>query len=248
MAEKHEDKATGAPLYELGYHLVPTLGEEDLALRVADLQKKITELGGSIHSEGSPQSCTLAYTMRKLRGGKWEKYDQTFFGWTRFHLPPEGMSALKEDLEHNEFLVRYLLLALPKDALLPPKVRKPRPIELEEVETEPKALEKKQDEEKTALELWKDALSNVMPHVEVRSRRVGGATFQIPMQIRPDRKISTAMKWLISYSRKRNEKSMAQKLAAEILAASKEEGAAVKKRVDTHKMAEANKAFSHFRF
>ena len=107
---------------------------------------------------------------------------------------------------------------------------------------------KKTDEEKTSLELWKDALSNVMPHVEVRSRRVGGATFQIPMQIRPDRKISTAMKWLISYSRKRNEKSMAQRLAAEILAASKEEGAAVKKRVDTHKMAEANKAFSHFRF
>ena len=108
--------------------------------------------------------------------------------------------------------------------------------------------EKKQDDEKTALEVWKDALSNVMPHVEVRSRRVGGATFQIPMQIRPDRKISTAMKWLISYSRKRNEKSMSQKLAAEILAAAKEEGAAVKKRVDTHKMAEANKAFSHFRF
>ena len=108
--------------------------------------------------------------------------------------------------------------------------------------------EKNTDEEKTALQIWKDALSNVMPHVEVRSRRVGGATFQIPMQIRPDRKISTAMKWLINFSRKRNEKSMAQKLAAEILAASKEEGAAVKKRVDTHKMAEANKAFSHFRF
>ncbi|WP_343485509.1 30S ribosomal protein S7 [Allomuricauda sp. d1] len=108
--------------------------------------------------------------------------------------------------------------------------------------------EKKTDDEKTGVELWKDALSNVMPHVEVRSRRVGGATFQIPMQIRPDRKISTAMKWLISFSRKRNEKSMAQKLAAEILAAAKEEGAAVKKRVDTHKMAEANKAFSHFRF
>jgi small subunit ribosomal protein S7 len=108
--------------------------------------------------------------------------------------------------------------------------------------------EKKTDEEKTALELWKDALSNVMPHVEVRSRRVGGATFQIPMQIRPDRKVSTAMKWLIGYARKRNEKSMAQKLAAEIIAAAKEEGAAVKKRVDTHKMAEANKAFSHFRF
>jgi small subunit ribosomal protein S7 len=107
--------------------------------------------------------------------------------------------------------------------------------------------EKKGEDEKTALEIWKDALSNVMPHVEVRSRRVGGATFQIPMQIRPDRKISTAIKWLIGYARKRNEKSMAQKLAAEILAAYKEEGAAVKKRVDTHKMAEANKAFSHFR-
>ncbi|TXK75328.1 30S ribosomal protein S7 [Mesonia sp. HuA40] len=108
--------------------------------------------------------------------------------------------------------------------------------------------EKKQDEEKSALELWKDALSNVMPHVEVRSRRVGGATFQIPMQIRPDRKVSTAMKWLIMFARKRNEKGMAAKLAAEILAAAKEEGAAVKKRVDTHRMAEANKAFSHFRF
>jgi len=108
--------------------------------------------------------------------------------------------------------------------------------------------EKKQDDDKSALEIWKEALTNVMPHVEVRSRRIGGATFQIPNPIRPDRKISTAMKWLISFSRKRNEKSMAQKLAAEILAASKEEGAAVKKRVDTHKMAEANKAFSHFRF
>ncbi|MFC4739462.1 30S ribosomal protein S7 [Flavobacterium ponti] len=107
---------------------------------------------------------------------------------------------------------------------------------------------KKGDNEKTALELWKDALTNVMPHVEVRSRRVGGATFQIPMQIRPDRKISTAMKWLILYARKRNEKSMAAKLSSEILAAAKEEGAAVKKRMDTHKMADANKAFSHFRF
>ena len=104
------------------------------------------------------------------------------------------------------------------------------------------------DIEKTPLEVWKDALSNVMPHVEVRSRRVGGATFQIPMQIRPDRKVSLAMKWLINVSRKRNDKSMALKLANEISAAFKEEGAAVKKRVDTHKMAEANKAFSHFRF
>ncbi len=107
---------------------------------------------------------------------------------------------------------------------------------------------KKQDEEKTALELWKDGLSNVMPHVEVRSRRVGGATFQIPMPIRADRKISMAIKWMILYARKRNEKSMSQRLAGEVLAAVKEEGAAVKKRVDVHKMADANKAFSHFRF
>ena len=107
---------------------------------------------------------------------------------------------------------------------------------------------RKQNEEKTAIEVWKDALSNVMPHVEVRSRRVGGATFQIPQPIRPDRKISIAIKWLIDSSRKRNEKTMSEKLANEILSAFKEEGSAVKKRVDTHKMAEANKAFSHFRF
>jgi small subunit ribosomal protein S7 len=100
--------------------------------------------------------------------------------------------------------------------------------------------------EGNGLELWKEALNNVMPHVEVRSKRVGGATFQIPVQIRPDRKISVAMKWLISYARKRNEKAMANRLAAEIMAAAKEEGAAVKKRLDTHKMAEANKAFAHF--
>jgi small subunit ribosomal protein S7 len=107
---------------------------------------------------------------------------------------------------------------------------------------------KKQDKEKSSLEIWKDGLSNVMPHVEVRSRRIGGATFQIPMQIRADRNISLAITLLICFARKRNEKSMSQKLAAEILAAEKEEGAAVKKRLDTHKMAEANKAFSHFRF
>ena len=108
--------------------------------------------------------------------------------------------------------------------------------------------QRKQNEEKTALEVWKDALTNVMPHVEVRSRRVGGATFQIPMQIRPDRKVSMAIKWMILYARKRNEKSMSAKLAAEILAAAREEGAAYKKKTDVHKMADANKAFSHFRF
>ena len=100
--------------------------------------------------------------------------------------------------------------------------------------------------EGNGLELWKEALNNIMPHVEVRSKRVGGATFQIPIQIRPDRKVSVAMKWLIMFSRKRNEKSMALRLASEVMAAAKEEGAAVKKRMDTHKMAEANKAFAHF--
>ena len=102
--------------------------------------------------------------------------------------------------------------------------------------------------EGNGLEVWKEALNNIMPHVEVRSRRVGGANFQIPMQVRPDRKITVGMKWLITYARGRNERSMAQKLAAEIIAASKEEGAAVKKRTEVHRMAEANKAFSHFRF
>lgn len=96
-------------------------------------------------------------------------------------------------------------------------------------------------------EVWKKALSNVTPAVEVRSRRIGGATFQIPSEVRPDRKISLSMKWLIRYSRDRNGRSMADKLANEIVAASKGEGAAFKKKEDVHRMAEANKAFSHFR-
>jgi small subunit ribosomal protein S7 len=103
-------------------------------------------------------------------------------------------------------------------------------------------------EDVSGLETWKKALENVTPSVEVRSRRVGGATFQIPTPVRDSRKQSLAMKWLIGYSRKRNEKTMAQKLASEIIAASKEEGAAFKKKEDTLRMAEANKAFSHFRF
>ncbi len=103
-------------------------------------------------------------------------------------------------------------------------------------------------EDQAPLDVWKKALENVTPAVEVKSRRVGGATFQIPTPVREERKSSLAMKWLIGYSRKRNEKTMAQRLAAEIIAASKEEGAAYKKKEDTMRMAEANKAFSHFRF
>lgn len=96
-------------------------------------------------------------------------------------------------------------------------------------------------------EVWKRAIANVTPSVEVRSRRIGGATFQIPAEVRADRKISLSMKWLIRYSRERNGRSMADKLANEIIAASKGEGAAFKKKEDTHRMADANKAFAHFR-
>ena len=96
-------------------------------------------------------------------------------------------------------------------------------------------------------EIWRRALNNVTPAVEVRSRRIGGATFQIPAEVRADRKISLSIKWLIRFSRERNGKSMADKLAGEIVAASKGEGGAFKKKEDTHRMAEANKAFAHFR-
>jgi small subunit ribosomal protein S7 len=99
-----------------------------------------------------------------------------------------------------------------------------------------------------SLEIFKKAITNVTPAVEVRSRRVGGSTFQIPQQIRDERKLSMAMKWMIGFARKRNEKSMALKLASEVIAASKEEGSTFKKKEDTHRMADANRAFSHFRF
>jgi small subunit ribosomal protein S7 len=98
------------------------------------------------------------------------------------------------------------------------------------------------------LDVWKSALNNIMPYVEVKSRRVGGATFQVPLEVRPDRKVTLGIKWLIMYARLRGEKTMVQRLAGEIIAASKGEGSAVKKKADTHRMAEANKAFSHFRF
>ena len=103
-------------------------------------------------------------------------------------------------------------------------------------------------EEENPLEVFKKALANVTPAVEVRSRRIGGATFQIPSEIRPDRKVSVGIKNMIKFARKRNEKNMAGRLAGEIIAASKEEGAAYKRKEDTHRMADANKAFSHFRF
>ncbi|MGQ1948398.1 30S ribosomal protein S7 [Geofilum sp. OHC36d9] len=108
--------------------------------------------------------------------------------------------------------------------------------------------DKAEKEGKSVLEMWKKALENITPSVEVKSRRVGGATFQVPTEIRADRKVSYSMKNLILFSRKRSGKSMAEKLAAEIVAAYNQEGGAYKKKEDMHKMAEANRAFAHFRF
>jgi small subunit ribosomal protein S7 len=107
---------------------------------------------------------------------------------------------------------------------------------------------KKDDTQISGVDIWKKALNNIMPGVEVKSRRVGGATFQVPTEVRPERKVSLGIKWMITYARRRNEKTMKERLAGEIIAASKGEGAAVKKKDDTHRMADANKAFSHFRF
>ncbi|MFO8021280.1 MAG: 30S ribosomal protein S7 [Perlabentimonas sp.] len=107
---------------------------------------------------------------------------------------------------------------------------------------------KMKDAEKSPLEIWKKALENITPQVEVKSRRVGGATFQVPMEVRPDRKVSISMKNMILFSRKRSGKGMGEKLAAEIMAAYNEEGAAFKRKEDMHRMADANKAFAHFRF
>ena len=108
--------------------------------------------------------------------------------------------------------------------------------------------DKLKSDTKSPLEIWKQALDNVTPQVEVKSRRVGGATFQVPMEIRADRKISISMKNLISFARKRTGHSMAERLAAEVMAAYNQEGGAFKRKEDTHRMAEANKAFAHFRF
>ncbi len=108
--------------------------------------------------------------------------------------------------------------------------------------------EKVKDADKAPLEIWKQALENITPQVEVKSRRVGGATFQVPMEVRPERKTSISMKNLVLYSRKRAGRSMAEKLAAEIIAAYNQEGAAFKRKEEMHRMADANKAFAHFRF
>ncbi|MCT4636881.1 MAG: 30S ribosomal protein S7 [Bacteroidales bacterium] len=108
--------------------------------------------------------------------------------------------------------------------------------------------ERMKDSDKTPLEIWKKALENVTPQVEVKSRRVGGATFQVPMEVRPERKVSLSIKYMIMFARKRAGKSMSEKLGAEVIAAYNEEGGAFKRKEDMHRMAEANKAFAHFRF
>jgi ribosomal protein S6 len=155
--EKHEDKEKKGLTYELGYHLVPSLGEDDLALRVTELQKVIAAEGGSIISEGQPQSCTLSYTMRKMRDGKWDKYDSTFFGWIRFEAPKDSMNKIKEELDADVHLVRYLLIKLDPIALMPEPTRAPRR-ESTEVVTEPKELEKKQDTEEKKGEVSEEEL------------------------------------------------------------------------------------------
>jgi len=149
MTNEHEDKGVEElNTYELGYHLVPSLSEDDLALRVEELMTAVTKAGGNILSEGAPQSFQLAYTMKRLRGGTWEKYDSSYFGWMRFEAPSSALGELKEVLEHHEHIIRHLVLRLESKALAPtPEPRAPRPVKLEEVETEPKQLEKKQDTE-----------------------------------------------------------------------------------------------------
>jgi ribosomal protein S6 len=146
MSKEHEDKEKKTQAYELGYHLVPSLSEDDLALRVTDLQKAVTAEGGSVISEGQPQAFTLAYPMRKMRGGRWDHYDSTFFGWVRFEVSPDALEVIKDFLDHNEYLVRYLLIKLDDVALASKPVSNAK-IEMKEVETEPKELVKKQEKE-----------------------------------------------------------------------------------------------------
>lgn len=126
MSEKiaHEDKGEDTVAYELGYHLVPSLGEEDLALRVTSVQKAIEKAGGTPIAESYPQAFTLSYTMKRLRGGRWEKYDTSFFGWVRFTAPRAGMPALEDELRHDEHLIRHLLFVLDPVALEPAPVRR----------------------------------------------------------------------------------------------------------------------------
>jgi ribosomal protein S6 len=149
----HEDKNVDLVTYELGYHLVPSLGEDALALRVTELTTAITDLGGAVLSSGDPESLVLAYTVSKMRAGKWDNYDTSFFGWVRFTAPAEEIASLKDTLDHNEVVMRYFIMKLPKEALLVPTptlrrtVAATAPQDEEGVLVEPKVLEKREDEE-----------------------------------------------------------------------------------------------------
>ena len=145
---------------------------------------------------------------------------------------------IKPDPEHNDVLVSKFINYM----MWSGKKSTSRKIVYESFEL----IEQKT--KKPAIEVFKKAVNNVQPLVEVRSRRVGGATYQVPMEVRPDRRISLAFRWLRNYARDRKDKSMASKLAAELIAASNGDGSSVKKKDDTHRMAEANKAFAHFKW
>lgn len=140
----HEDKDVELQKYELGYHLVPSLGEDDLALRVDELKKLITSLGGTLGVEGAPQSFVLSYTMKRLRGGKWDKYDSSFFGWIRFEALRERTAELEETLRTNEFFIRHLLVKVDTlEAAIPA-------IKQEEVVVQHQPLVKKSEVEEKA--------------------------------------------------------------------------------------------------
>jgi small subunit ribosomal protein S7 len=145
---------------------------------------------------------------------------------------------LKPDPKFNDILVAKFINAIMYDG----KKSKAREVIYEAFDL----IEERT--KKAGLEVFKKAMSNTAPLIEVRSRRVGGATYQVPTEVRPERRSALAMRWIKTYARARNEKSMPQKLASELIAASNNEGSAVKKKEDTHKMAEANKAFAHFKW
>ncbi len=149
----HEDKHIDLVTYELGYHLVPSLGEDALALRVTELTTAIADLGGKVIGSGDPESLVLAYTISKMRAGKWDAYDTSFFGWVRFTAPAEEMANLKDTLDHTEVVIRYFIMKVPKEALLvtTPPIRRSSPVapvqESGEVAVAPKVLEKREDGE-----------------------------------------------------------------------------------------------------
>lgn len=160
MAENiaHEDKDSQVVKYELGYHLVPSLGEDDLALRVTDLKKAITDAGGTIGGEHAPQSYVLSYTMRRLRGGSWEKYDSSYFGWLRFEMEKDRLKELEEFVRTSEFVIRHLIvkvdtLELPKPAPRHEEVVNKAPLEKKQVSEEDKGEVQEEELDKQIEEL-----------------------------------------------------------------------------------------------